>query len=591
MKRQRGYVLLLSLAILAGIMTLGVSMMKNAASGRKIASVSGKGSQSRYAAESAISLLINRAANSVDSNGYLVEFPSTNLSIHNHTVRVGMEVEDDEDGSLRVDSIRGKYDLLTFRSYANIEAMSTDNAAGSTARIRQRIAFDQYPLFQFAIYWEGVMLLDPGSNMTINGRVHCNSRVKIFPYGNLSLDDWFTSACTILHQGPGGSSRIRLKRVESGMGAYRTPPASFTAVDTPYYSSSPSKRMRMAYGSQVPYFKMPVGARNPIIIIQPKNVNDRGQFGFTETETTKRQKLVYKADLIYRKRSPSFVVVRDWARNQATGTDLSVATSLKTSLNLAMVPPTSLPSGFHPDSLYDYGDREWMNAVYVNVANLLSASSADDKIIYLEGNWNTAASPRRRDVFILYNGSTLSRPVTFASNCPVYIWGHYNSVSTKSAAVIADIITILSPNWRGSYGPSTSSRTGADMTVKACLMGGVRRARINTAWNNPDDANYYNWNQADNASYSDRIGQPHNHTNFMEDWSGATFTYSGSLVAAWRCLYLTGNYRWNPGNDVYVQPERNYSFDPMYNQLRNMPPGTPTVISPFNLDYYEIHEE
>ncbi|MEO6095192.1 MAG: hypothetical protein ABIW76_05795 [Fibrobacteria bacterium] len=590
--RERGYVLLLTLVVLAGVMTLGLSMLKNVSSGRKIAAESRKGSQSRYAAESAIALVINRTANSVDSNGYMVEFPSTTVKLYGHSVTVTNDVETNALGAERMDSIRTKYDLLTFRSYSNIEAISTDTVTGSRARIRQRIAFDQYPIFQFATYWEGVMLLDPGSNMSIAGRIHCNARVKLYPFGNLSLEDWVTSPCDIWNKGSSGSAAIRFKRVDGALGSYITPPASFVPVDTPYYGGT--KRMRVAYGSQVPIFKMPIGTRNAILIIQPKGVDDKGLSGFTETTTSKRQKFVYKADLLFRKRNATGAVIKQWSRNLAGGGDVTVDASTNTALNvpLAALSNATWP-GRHADSLYDFGDQKWYNATYVNVGAFFAASTLTaDQVVYFEGRWDEASATKIRDVFVFYNAGTLGRNITFASNCPIYTWGSFNRVSTKSSAIVADIITVLSKSWNPAYGTASSTRdVTVDDTINACLLGGVRRARAHSAWNDPADLNYYNWNQDDNGSYSDRIGQPHNHMSLMEDWSGNTLHFSGSQVALWRCLYSTGQYRWNPGNTIYAQGPRDFSFDARYNNLKNMPPGTPTVISPFNLDYYEIHEE
>jgi hypothetical protein len=587
-KQQGGYVLLVALAVLAGILTLGLSMMHNATSGRKIMTESRKGSQSRYAAESAISLLINRTANSVDSNGYLVEFPSTTLNVYGHRVVIGMDVEQDAYGKTRVDSIRSKYDLLTFRSYGNVDAIATDTVTGSSAHIRQRIAFDQYPLFQFAIYWEGVMLLDPGSPMSITGRVHCNSRIKLFPGNTLSIEDWITSPCEMWHKSGGGSSRIRMMRIDNVLGGYRVPPSGFTAVDTPYYSYS--KRAKVAYGAVVPVFKMPIGTRNPILVIQPKGVSDLGVSGFTETMTTKRQKFVYKADLIYRKRNASGTITKQWYRNNTDGTDYTVSSAFNTSLNTAIDTPSV--AGNHKDSLYEFGDQKWMNATYVNMGKFFTASTDPaDVVLYLEGQWNESVTPKRRDVFVLYNGATFNRNLTIVSNCPVYIWNKFNCRNSKSAAVIGDLITAMSPTWKPTYQSDSTMRGGSDDSVYACLMGGVHQARVHPNWNTVTDPDYYNWNQDDNASFSDRIGQPHNHMSFFEDLTGTTFTYRGSMVALWRCLYITGLYRFNPGNNVYSQPTRNYGFDPRYNNLKNMPPGTPTMISPFNLDYYEVHEE
>ena len=586
--RQDGYILMMTLAILVGIMILGIGMLRNTASGRKIMSESRKGSQSRYAAESAIALIINRTASSVDSNGDVVDFPTSTLKMHGHSVSISMDVENDDTGEPRVDSIRTKYDLLTFRSYANIEAVATDTISGTSAHIRQRIAFDQYPIFQFATYWEGTMALDPGSDMAINGRIHCNSRVKLFPFTNLSLEDWLTSPCDIWHMASGGSAKIRFKRVDGVLGSYITPPSSFATVDTPYYGGT--KRMRLAYGKTVPVFKMPIGTRNAILIIQPKGVDDKGVSGFTETATSKKQKLVYKADLIYRKRNSSGTIIKQWYRNISGGGDVTVPGSTNTDLNKAIDTPSV--AGIHKDSLWDYGDQKWMNAHYVNVGKLFTfATDPNDQVAYLEGRFDTVSALKTRDVFILYNAGTLGRNFTFVSNCPIYLWGNYNNVSTKSTAVIGDIISILSKTWNGSYTSATTTRTGANDSIHACLLGGVRRARVHTAWNTPTDANYYDWSQDDNSSYSDRVGQPHNHMSMMENFTGYTLTYSGSQAALWRCLYLTGLYRWNPGNSIYSQPTRNYSFDTRYNQLKNMPPGTPALISPFNLDYYEVHEE
>jgi len=226
------------------------------------------------------------------------------------------------------------------------------------------------------------------------------------------------------------------------------------------------------------------------------------------------------------------------------------------------------------------------------LATFFTASTLPaDQVIYLEGRFDEVSATKTRDVFVLYNGGTLGRDITFVSNCPVYVWGGYNRVSTKSSAIMADIITVLSRGWSPSYTTTTTTRNAADDSIYACLLGGVRRARVHPTWNDPADANYYNWNQDDNASYSDRIGQPHNHMSLMEDWSGKTLTFSGSQAALWRCLYSSGLFRWNPGNSIYTQGTRNFTFDSRYSSLKNMPPGTPTVISPFNLDYYEIHEE
>jgi len=68
-------------------------------------------------------------------------------------------------------------------------------------------------------------------------------------------------------------------------------------------------------------------------------------------------------------------------------------------------------------------------------------------------------------------------------------------------------------------------------------------------------------------------GGVENFIRLLENWSGRTLTYSGSLACLWQSQQATGD--WQPGNgNVYREPTRNWSYSINF---ANLPPGSPQV--------------
>jgi hypothetical protein len=165
----------------------------------------------------------------------------------------------------------------------------------------------------------------------------------------------------------------------------------------------------------------------------------------------------------------------------------------------------------------------------------------------------------------LVNGQTLpSGGLTIATPAPVYIKGNYNAPAgalgtsdtsgTKPASIVADAITILSTAWNDSNaGKAISSRNAADTTVNAAFLGGIV--------------------PSDGAHYS---GGVENFPRFLEEWSGDTFTYNGSMVVMFESQYAVAN--WG-GSDVYGAPSRNWAFDVNFMDATKLPPGTPSILT------------
>ena len=248
-------------------------------------------------------------------------------------------------------------------------------------------------------------------------------------------------------------------------------------------------------------------------------------------------------------------------------------------------------------SFYDYRESDTVKAVEIDVGKLRtwitnSASPRGGKqydtinstgstskghglnSVYVYNNipFSTSQLPAVR----LVNGARLpSAGLTVASAQPVYVKGDYNTTTngttfastlgsttngaTVPAAIMGDSITILSSAWNDTWNSATSlgSRDAANTTINAaCLEGIVESVTASGT-----------------QHYS---GGVENFLRLLEDWSGDTLTYNGSMVVMFDSQYAT-NYWIGPGT-YYNPPTRNWGFDVNFSKgPQYLPPLTPTA--------------
>ena len=198
-------------------------------------------------------------------------------------------------------------------------------------------------------------------------------------------------------------------------------------------------------------------------------------------------------------------------------------------------------------------------------------------IVYIA---DTSGSSTVKRGIRLQNGAKILSPgLTVASENPVYIQGDYNTGKTSSTntpantannstgnnvvsgytevpcAVLADAVTVLSNNWSDAN-TTLSSRNATPTTVNAAIVSGIVPTGSGGSGAN---------------SYS---GGAENFPRFLEDWSGQTFTYYGSMVELYKSQQSTGYW----GNDnVYDPPNRNWHFDTLF--YTSPPPGTLKIVT------------
>jgi hypothetical protein len=206
------------------------------------------------------------------------------------------------------------------------------------------------------------------------------------------------------------------------------------------------------------------------------------------------------------------------------------------------------------------------------------------------GRVNQVTGPRH--AIKLINGSLGNLPlapsgaggVTVASENPVYIQGNFNAstasqfgaVNEAAAAVIADAVTLLSNAYtdaRGFQNPTQlNNRPAATTYFRVAIAGGK-----NMTFPQPTS-----WNAS--ADYG-TDGGVHNFLRYVENWSGITSNYKGSLVSFYYSRQAVGVFKCCTA--VYSAPNRNYSFDTNFLDPSKLPPGTPRFQDIDNLGYHQ----
>jgi hypothetical protein len=195
------------------------------------------------------------------------------------------------------------------------------------------------------------------------------------------------------------------------------------------------------------------------------------------------------------------------------------------------------------------------------LAGATPASGGTSGVLYATSTNTTSFNAIR-----LYDGTTLSSPLTIATDLPAYVQGNYNAGNVnhpvQPAAIMSDATTVLSNQW-----PSPSSTTqytsGTSLNGRDVTSALTLNADIMTGNQATTQANGYG-------------GGFENFIRFLENWNPGTaqnFNFGGSLVCMWQSAKATG--KWITTGTYYNAPSRQYTFGVFGTKW---PPGTPNVV-------------
>jgi hypothetical protein len=211
-------------------------------------------------------------------------------------------------------------------------------------------------------------------------------------------------------------------------------------------------------------------------------------------------------------------------------------------------------SGHHIDSVYV------IDSVVLTTAQLPAVRVANGAQLPNPGNLSspagfTVATPMPMYVLGNYNSQ-------LGNNSALGLWGTNGATQyTEPAALMADSITILSTNWNDAV--TSKLPTPADTTVNAAMLEGIV--------------------QTDPTISGDYSGGAENFLRLLENWGG-TLTYNGSIVVLFYSQYATNH--WRPTGNYYNPPARHWAFDLNFKSSFKLPPLTPQIKAMIRGNWY-----
>lgn len=524
---------------------------------------------------------------------------------------------------------------------------STATTAGKSydvsSTVSQNVWYGNIPLFQFAIFYNQDMEINPGASMTVNGRVHSNYNIwatgssassplnfsdsvdatgfvtntpnPLDPqnYGSRSGNGVYadanspvsnadsltlpigvdgnnnpTNVANILQLPPAGMQAPQSGAYSANGQVYLYNEADLIIANSPsgINGSSSSKVLTVYY--QNPNRATPLAVVAPDVK-QVTSISSNAYVAMTAYTTNMIPVTTYVTTYTYYTSGKKKGQIKDTIITPHTDYVPQVVANTVTNVITTTVSVTNYYYSYITNqTFYDNREDKTVQAVQVDVLklntwladnsttggkqyDLLNTTGSTDKghginSIYVENDagMNNSTLPAVR----LVNGAKLpASGLTVATPLPLYVMGDYNVTTdgshfsrslgdtkyTVPAALLGDAITILSANWRDSYNSSTSlgSRNPLNTTINAATLEGIV----------PSDGSHYS-------------GGVENFLRLLENWSGFTLTYNGSIVVMFPSKYATGS--WNYGS-YYTAPRRDWGFDTNFQHSDKLPPLTPQL--------------
>lgn len=442
-------------------------------------------------------------------------------------------------------------------------------ALGGPVRVNVRRVFQKQIIspWNWAVFYNDALEMQPAPPMNVTGWVHTNSNL-------------YTAASTLTFD---AKSTFSLSWQDAFAPGDPRAPGGSNPV-TPGAPNWPSNLPPAQVNPQLPF------GLDPTALSAGDNANDNSGYheliqppilhaGSNSPDTT-------QADPIAGSRyyNQAGVKVMVDANNNVTLVDSNYHTITSTSTGndaaLYNIFTSAITTG---STIQDNREGATVRLVTMDVGavtNGLQAAQANGSltnfngVIYID---DTSADPTGQNASLkrgvmLTDGAILPNGgLTVTSDNPVYIQGDYNTGAsagvlpasdaatsdptnptvsgyTRQPALVAgDAVYVLSNSWQNANSfTDISTRVASNTTVNTAILAG----------NVPSANNNYS-------------GGAENFPRFMENWSGTTFTYYGSMVELYNSQQATGT--WGKGN-VYNPPTRQWYFDT--NFYTNPPKGS-----------------
>jgi len=423
-----------------------------------------------------------------------------------------------------------------------------------SAAVQQDVETDSIPVFQFAIFYNGLLEFSTAATMNVRGRTHANANIYTGSSSKLTFDGTVTTSGTISSpQNAGGGPSWTYKGQYNGSPTYRT---------------------------NVPVLNLPVGTNNTsaavhaIIEMPPSGEDVNSPLG--------QQRYFNKAHVVM---LVSNTTVTALIKNDPTDTPISITVNTWGTNSPQLwtnFPFLSITNRFRERR--EANKTNILTQIDMNLYNrwLLTNSSISTKFASSAKYPNIAyvADNRTPSSTVLYSvrlANGISIPTnnttgfTLATPNPLYVWGDYNcpisanlgttnTTGSQPASFACDAFNVLSTAFTDSesyltYSTSSATFNAVDTTVNAAMITGIVPSTGITT-----------------STFS---GGVHNLPRLLENWSTKWLTLNTSIVCLFNSTMATNRFVW-PGT-TYNPPNRNFNFDNNLANVARQPPGTPML--------------
>jgi hypothetical protein len=503
--------------------------------------------------------------------------------------------------------------------------------------VGQKINFNQIPLFQFAIFYMGIMEICPGAVMNITGTVHGNETIYAYPNPgvNLNFSNDVSGTQIQIAQNPLDPS------VRSGVGNVNYSGAQMSGSIPLNLPTTAGTNLPQS-GNGWTILSMPNiangGATNPsllfnqaqmIVLVSNASVTvtsgmanrqatviPQSQWAFFLTTSTNNDffdqrsglpvstiKLdegnfrtwcgtntsmgavdsIYIADL----RSTSNTVI---VTNTAYTTNTAYSTNQNSTVGYpnTFVPPVAAGSAVAPVTTnFSQTTTSSLPGTYYHPVTTNGSGRNKTYTYYLVGTYTYGLVAQTTSV-VTNNTYTTNYPLT--SQPGIVLTNGSTMPSTAGLSVATPDPLYVIGNWNVSQNgiPQNLGTLNTTLTYPSALFSDALTI-LSPNWKYADSA----LSIANRTATSDTVnaaiftgivpsngsfysGGVENFPRFLEDWNNQTLTYNGSLVQGFNSMIA--NQPWPGTGTVYNPPTRNWAFDSNFTNPQKLPPMTPRVI-------------
>jgi Tfp pilus assembly protein PilX len=586
MRNESGYALVAVLLVLGALTGLVVVAHANSRVDQRIGSNAAVNTRAYYAAEAGAENLLASVRKKMDE-GLITPSSVATIDTTPPTIKGFRFTE--YDAVLSTDVTSRSVTQGTWAGLVSLDrdlevSSAVEGPADSRAAITLTARVQTMPIFQFGLFYDEDLEILPGPIMNFAGRVHTNGELYVDGGAGLYFHEMVTAAGDLhLHRKALGasdgkdnfilmtdSSWEELKKDTHNYGG-DDDPATFpsAAQDQSFddYSVTKWDHLIQTRASGIEPLTIPVpDGIDPYSLIEP----------CTGTESAELQPMKYacNADLTVRVRAGT-VEVLDKTGAAITLDDPTAITFLVNRFyddreQLSTVADAGSGSLADPDDPAEWatmcsgtGATYWnSNRDVIRIRlNRIHKDEYGDGVFYVTadsvGPGGTVPGCMRQYVVRVQNGNRLKKPLSIATNLPLYVKDDFNNYpgKWKPASLVADAITILSNAWQDSYsGEGATELAPTHTTVNAAVLAGHSPTPFPGS---PIGG-----------------GQFENFPRFLEKWGGQTLTLLGSYVSLWypKVAQAPWSCCW-----YYSPPIRDWSFDVRFRDPTLMPPLTPLV--------------